>query len=40
MMKNFKNNWNKPNDVGVIYNRKNQKKWENGHQITMWLKMS
>jgi len=40
MMKSLKDNWNKPNDVGVIYNKNKQKRWGNGGQTTKCVKMN
>jgi hypothetical protein len=31
-MKNLWNNWNMPNDVGVIYNIRKQTRWEKASQ--------
>jgi hypothetical protein len=38
MMKNLRNNWNKPKDVGVILNGRKQTRCEKGNRITKCTK--
>jgi hypothetical protein len=40
MMKNLRDNWSRPNDVDVIYNKKEQTRREKSNQIMKCMKMN
>jgi hypothetical protein len=40
MMKNLKDNWSKPTNVGVIYIGRKKTRWEKGSQTIKCVKMN